>query len=102
MTTPDGTRTELAIYGGDYEHTLDLGGPTADGIRLRYEPMPVRQIFEGMLQSRAFEICEFSLANYITLRANGQDWLAAVPVFPYRAFRHGLALVRRESPFTSL
>src|SRR5687768_8166800 len=55
-----------------------------------------------MLEERRFEACEFSLANYITLRCNGHDWLSAVPVFPYRAFRHGLAVTRRESSLTRL
>ena len=88
---------EVTVSGGDYEHTLGIDGYSAHGVRIRYAPMPVRQIFEGMLESRRFEACEFSLANYITLRGNGHDWLTAIPVFPYRAFRHGLAIVRRDS-----
>ena len=93
---------EVTVSGGDYEHSLGIDGHTANGVRVRYAPLPVRQIFEGMLESRRFEACEFSLANYITLRGAGADWLTAIPVFPYRAFRHGLAVTRRESPITSL
>jgi 4,5-dihydroxyphthalate decarboxylase len=55
-----------------------------------------------MLETRRFEVCEFSLANYITLRAAGEHWLSALPVFPFRAFRHSLAVTRRESSLTSL
>ena len=92
---------EIVVHGGDYEHALGLAGVHA-GVRLGYEAMRVQDIFTGMLETRRFEACEFSLANYITLRAAGQDWLAAVPVFPWRAFRHSLAVTRRESPLTSL
>jgi 4,5-dihydroxyphthalate decarboxylase len=93
---------EVTVSGGDYEHTLGIDGFSANGVRVRYARMPVRQIFEGMLESRRFEACEFSLANYITLRGNGNDWLTAIPSFPYRAFRHGLAVTRRDSGITSL
>jgi 4,5-dihydroxyphthalate decarboxylase len=90
------------VCGGDYEHVLDFSGEYAAGIRLRYEPMATRQIFERMLAERCFEVCEFSLANYLTLRAAGEDWLTALPIFPYRAFRHGLAVTRVDSPLTDL
>src|SRR5688500_4305735 len=92
----------VTVSGGDYEHTLGIDGYSAHGVRIAYATLPVRQIFEAMLEDRSFEACEFSLANYITLRCNGHDWLSAVPVFPYRAFRHGLAVTRRESPLKRL
>ena len=96
------TDTTVTLCGGDYEHTLGIDGYSAHGVRIRYDALPVRRIFEGMLESRSFEACEFSLANYITLRGNGHDWITAVPVFPYRAFRHGLAVTRRDSALTTL
>ena len=89
--------SELTIHGGDYEHTQTLGGDVA-GARLRYATTRrVQEIFIGMLETRRFEICEFSLANYITLRAAGERWLTAIPVFPSRVFRHGLAVSTRVS-----
>src|SRR4051812_39493422 len=86
ISAPTGRRAlahnnDLTICGGDYEHTLGLGGEH-EGLRVTYRPMPVREIFIGMLEERRFEICEFSLANYITLRGRGERWLQAVPVFP--------------------
>ena len=94
--------SELTIYGGDYEHTQTLGGDVG-GARLRYATARrVQEIFIGMLETRRFEICEFSLANYITLRAAGERWLTAIPVFPSRVFRHGLAVTRRDSALTRL
>lgn len=93
--------TGIVVRGGDYEHTLGIAG-LHNGIRLGYEIMSVRATFTGMMESRRFEACEFSLANYIMLRATGHDWLKAIPVFPYRAFRHSLAVTRRESALSSL
>jgi 4,5-dihydroxyphthalate decarboxylase len=92
---------EIVIRGGDYEHVLAIAG-RHDGVPFGYEVMRIHDIFARMHASRPFEVCEFSLANYLTLRATGQDWLTAIPVFPYRAFRHSLAITHRESGITSL
>jgi 4,5-dihydroxyphthalate decarboxylase len=89
------------VHGGDYEHTLALSG-VYHGVHLSYEAMAVQNIFVPMLETRRFEICEFSLANYLTLRAAGETWLTAIPVFPMRAFRHGLASTRKDSTLESL
>ena len=94
-------RSEFTVHGGDYEHTLELSG-SYQGVHVAYQPMRVQDIFGAMLETRRFEICEFSLANYLTLRGTGQHWLTALPVFPSRAFRHNLAVTRRESALTRL
>lgn len=87
----------IELYGGDYEHVLGLSG-TYQGIRVTYVERPLLEIFEGMLNRRSYEACEFSLSNYVMLKARGADWLHAVPVFPYRAFRHSTLYVTRDSP----
>jgi 4,5-dihydroxyphthalate decarboxylase len=87
----------VQFYGGDYEHVLGLSGKW-HGIDLEYVERPLLEIFEGMLNERRYECCEFSLANYIMLKDRGAEWLHAVPVFPYRAFRHSTLYVRRDSP----
>jgi 4,5-dihydroxyphthalate decarboxylase len=92
---------EIIIRGGDYEHTLGIPG-VYSGVRLGYEAPGMQGLFADMLEHRCYEACEFSLANYLTLRATGQDWLTAVPIFPYRTFRHSLAVVRRDSALVSL
>lgn len=88
---------KIPLHGGDYEHVLGLSG-SYHGIEVDYVIRPLLEIFEGMLANRSYEACEFSLANYIMLKARGADWLQAVPVFPYRAFRHSTLYVRRDSP----
>ena len=93
--------SQITIHGGDYEHTLSVSG-SHHGVQLTYQATAVQNIFVPMLESRRFEACEFSLANYITLRAAGETWLTAVPVFPQRAFRHGLVVTLKESTLDAL
>lgn len=88
---------KIELYGGDYEHVLGLSG-TYQGVDVRYVVRPLLEIFEGMLANRTYEACEFSLSNYIMLKDRGATWLHAVPVFPYRAFRHSTLYVRQDSP----
>lgn len=90
-------KNQIDFYGGDYEHVLGLGGERS-GIEITYVIRPLLEIFEGMLNERCFECCEFSLSNYIMLKDRGADWIHAVPIFPYRAFRHSTLYVRAESP----
>lgn len=87
----------IDFHGGDYEHVLGLSG-AREGIDIRYVERPLLEIFEGMLNERRYECCEFSLANYIMLKDRGADWIHAIPVFPYRAFRHSTLYVRKDSP----
>jgi 4,5-dihydroxyphthalate decarboxylase len=87
----------IDFHGGDYEHVLGLSG-AREGIDIRYVERPLLEIFEGMLNERRYECCEFSLANYIMLKDRGADWIQAIPVFPYRAFRHSTLYVRKDSP----
>jgi 4,5-dihydroxyphthalate decarboxylase len=97
----DVAHAEIVVRGMEYEHTLGVPG-SYDGITLRHEFARVHDTFTGMTQGRRFEVCEFSLANYLTLRAAGNGWLTAIPVFPYRAFRHSLAFTRKDSPLVGL
>jgi 4,5-dihydroxyphthalate decarboxylase len=87
----------VELYGGDYEHTLQLAGNSGE-FDIRYNTAPIVDIFEKMLAEKAFEACEFSLSNYLMLKDLGASWLHAIPVFPYRAFRHSTLYVRIDSP----
>lgn len=88
----------IELFGGDYEHVLGLSGARR-GVDIRYTVAPPRDIFVRMLREQAYEACEFSLSNYIMLKDRGADWLHAIPIFPYRAFRHSALFVRKDSPF---
>lgn len=88
---------EIKLVGGDHEHTLGMS-QTRAGITIRYTTAQLMPVFEKMIAERAYEACEFSMANYIMLKDRGADWLFALPVFPQRAFRHSNLYVRRDSP----
>ena len=89
----------ITIRGGDHDHARDLGGEI-DGVTLRYEAMSLQELFPTMLATRRYEVCEFSAANYLIVRGSGGDWMSAIPVFPFRFFRHSFVLTRRESALT--
>jgi 4,5-dihydroxyphthalate decarboxylase len=92
---------EIEVHGGDYDHVRGIDGDY-QGVRLAYRAVPVRQVFIDMLATRRYPACEFSAANYLLLRATGQHWLSAIPVFPYRAFRQSLVVVRKDSALVAL
>jgi len=85
----------VIVYGGDYEHTLDVSS-IRDGIELRYQVTPRNELFAKVLEAQEFDVCEFSLSNYMMMRARGADWLTAIPIFPSRGFRHSTFLVRKD------
>lgn len=91
--------TVFEVNGGAYGHVDWLAGEYA-GVRLDYRVTPLRQIFAGMLERKAFEVCEFSLANYLILRGSGEYWLTATTIFPQRAFRHSPVVTCKGSPLT--
>lgn len=90
----------IELYGGDHEHTLSLPG-AGHGLDIRYHVLPIMEMFGRMITERAYEACEFSLANYILLKDRGADWLHAIPVFPNRSFRHNTLFVRGDSDFSA-
>ncbi len=89
----------MIVFGGDYEHTLEMGLTDRDrsaGIIYKPHGTPM-DYFSKILNRDDFEVCECSLANYMLFRGNDDDWLIALPVFPIRAFRHGDVVVRKDS-----
>src|SRR5215218_2640619 len=90
---------KIEVCGGDYEYTLSLAGVT-DGVEVTYRTLPIMELFARMIRERAYEACEFSLANYIILKDSGADWLNAIPVFLNRNFRHSIMYVRKDSPLS--
>lgn len=87
----------MEIFGCDYEHTLEISS-VRNGVGLKYEVTDRLKLFQKVLEAQEFDVCEFSLSNYIMMRDRGIDWITAVPVFPSRGFRHGVVLVRKDDP----
>lgn len=50
---------------------------------------------QRMLLHREFDVAELSMSSYLIARDRG-DGLVAIPVFPYRMFRHQFILVRSD------
>jgi 4,5-dihydroxyphthalate decarboxylase len=90
-------RLSLSLACGEYDRTRALldGRIKPDGIDLRLVPMS--NAFERharMLRDQAFDVCELSMSSYLMARQRGQA-LQAIPVFPYRMFRHSYILINR-------
>lgn len=86
---------ELTLACGDYDITRALidGGVAPKGIDLTVLTYPSPERHWRMSRGREFDICELSLATYITLHDRGTFPLLAVPAFPHRRFRHGFIFV---------
>jgi len=57
-------------------------------------------LFRAICRSTDWDVAEFSLSNYLTLRGNGDTRYVALPVFPSRSFRHSQIYVSSASGIT--
>jgi 4,5-dihydroxyphthalate decarboxylase len=91
-------RLTLAI--NDYDHVRDLvsGAVPVEGIDLTCLRFSVEEIFFRFARHREWDVSEFSLAKYCSLRAGGDDGIVAIPVFPSRSFRHSAIFVAAGGP----
>ena len=90
----------ILLRGNDYEFTLEMDGTYGD-VPIRYEPGVLEEIYAKVLNNQPFQACEFSLSNYTMMRDRGADWMAAIPVFANRDFRHSIIWVRKDSDLNS-
>jgi 4,5-dihydroxyphthalate decarboxylase len=90
----------LTLAIGDYDHVRDLvsGAVQVNGVDLTCLHFSVEETFFRFARFREWDVSEFSLAKYCALRAAGEDWLTAIPVFPSRMFRHSAIYVRLDGP----
>ncbi len=90
-------RIKLAL--GEYDRSRALldGRVRVEGFDVELIPMSdAFRRHDLMLRHQAFDVCELSMSSYLMARQRGQA-LHALPVFPYRMFRHGYILVNRQS-----
>jgi len=81
----------LTLACGDYDktHALFDGSVQVEGVDLNYVPIePAGEIFWRMLRHEEFDASELSLSNYMMGVARGDRRFVAIPIFPYRVFRH--------------
>ncbi|MER1967535.1 hypothetical protein [Castellaniella sp. GW247-6E4] len=86
----------IEIVGGASKYASDISGRYRD-ITFSYKKEEVGRIFNNMRTARSYDVCEYSLANFIKSYASADTGIVGVPVFPYRAFRHHIIKVRRDS-----
>jgi 4,5-dihydroxyphthalate decarboxylase len=90
----------LTLAIGDYDHVRDLvsGEVQVQGVDLTCMRFSVEETFFRFARFREWDISEFSMAKYCSLRAAGDESLTAIPAFPSRSFRHAAIFVRSDGP----
>jgi 4,5-dihydroxyphthalate decarboxylase len=96
----DRVNIRLTMALSDYDHVRDLvsGRVDVEGVDLTCLTLPVEEIFFRFVRHREWHVSELSLGKYTTLRAQGDESLIAIPVFPSRCFRHSAIFVRPDGP----
>lgn len=90
----------LAI--GDYDHTRDVatGQVPVQGVSLNVLYLRPEEMFFRFTFFREWEVSEMSMGKYVALRSQNDESIAAIPVFPSRAFRHSMLYVREHGKIT--
>jgi 4,5-dihydroxyphthalate decarboxylase len=92
----------LSVAVADYAHTQALfdGRVKLQNIKLNRVKLPVDDIIKKFLNGAPWAISEMSMGKYVEQTANGTCDYIALPIFPYRAFRHAAFYVRSNSPLS--
>jgi len=90
----------LAI--GDYDQTRDVatGEVPIQGVSLNVLYLRPEEMFFRFTFFREWEVSEMSMGKYVSLRSQNDESIAAIPVFPSRAFRHSMLYVREGGDIT--
>ena len=84
-------RLALTLACGDYDRTRALvdGTVQPDGVDLNVISLSNAWArHQRQVLHEEFDVCELSASSFLLARDRGQDFVA-LPVFPYRMFRHG-------------
>ncbi|MFB6069572.1 MAG: ABC transporter substrate-binding protein [Halanaeroarchaeum sp.] len=88
----------------EYDWTAPLwdGRVQPEGIDLTTVNYPNPERFTRMVDRLEFDACELSMGTYLASRAADADYpITAIPVFPYRRFRHSFVYVREGAEIES-
>lgn len=96
-------RITLTVALGDYDRTRRLidGTVKPEGVDLC--PLVMNDAFDRhdrMIRFEEFDVCELSMSSFLMARDRGRA-LTAIPVFPYRMFRHQFVLCHRDAGIRS-
>ena len=91
-------KVRLTLACGEYELTRPLidGIVQPDGIELIPITLSSPERHWRMIRYREFDVCEFSMAQYLVAKARGEP-MVAIPVFPHRRFRHSYIFVNAQA-----
>jgi 4,5-dihydroxyphthalate decarboxylase len=81
-------------------HTEPLPTVATDGYSLNVVFTEFEEVRQRFLGEGDWHAAEIPLGRYIALKAGGDDTLTAIPVFPWRSFRHGAIHVRNDGSVT--
>jgi 4,5-dihydroxyphthalate decarboxylase len=100
VTVSARANVHLTLAINDYDHVRDLvsGLVPVEGVDLTCLRFDVEETFFRFARYREWDVSEFSLAKYCSLRAAGDDSIIAIPAFPSRSFRHSAIYVRADCP----
>lgn len=89
-------RLRLTLAVGDYDHTRDVstGRLPVQGVDLTTLNLRPEEMFFRFTFFREWDVSEMSMGKYVSLRSQDDTSLAAIPVFPSRAFRHSMIYLR--------
>ena len=92
------TKLRLTLACGDYDLTRALveGRVQPDGIELIPLTMPSPERHWRMIRNKEFDVCEFSMCQYLVSKSKGEP-LIAIPVFPHRRFRHAYIFINTNA-----
>jgi 4,5-dihydroxyphthalate decarboxylase len=91
-------KLRLTLSCGDYELTRALvdGRVQPDGIELIPLTLPSPERHWRMIRYAEFDVCEFSMCQYLVSKSKGEP-LTAIPVFPHRRFRHAYIFINANA-----
>jgi 4,5-dihydroxyphthalate decarboxylase len=99
ITTGGVAAVHLTLAVCDYEHTRELaqGIVRADGIALTPLVFPsIEEITFRFTRGLEWDVSELSFGKYVSLTAQGNAPMLAIPVFPSRVHRHSAIYVRAD------
>lgn len=88
----------LACYQYAWTEPLWDGRVQPQGVDLTTIDYPNPERFRRMAQRLEFDVCELSMGTYLASRRDPEAFpFTALPVFPYRRFRHAYMYRRRDA-----
>lgn len=82
-------------------HTRNLASVATEGYALDVEFGSFEEVRHGFINEGRWDATEFPLGRYIALKAAGDESLIAIPVYPWRSFRHAAIHVRDDGSIAS-